>query len=160
MTISAVPLLTVLNGSEIVQLASPGAVDNFTTVQAIATFADSGAGGAGSFTTLAASGIATLSSGQVAAVRVVTAAGAVTAATSDYIVVVNKTVGAATAVNLPSSPTTGTMLRIKDGKGDAATNNITVMPAAGTIDGAATYVINVNYGAVDIVYNGTSWSIV
>ena len=97
--------------------------------------------------------------GRVKAVRVVTASGAVTIASSDSIVVVNKTTGAATTVNLPSSPTTGTEFIIKDGKGDAATNNLTITPASGNIDGAGTYVINVNYQSITIVYNGTQWNI-
>ncbi len=91
-------------------------------------------------------------------VRVVTAAGAVTITTADYVVVVNKTVGAATTVNLPASPATGLTFIIKDGKGDAATNNITITPAAGNIDGAATKVIDANYGSQIIAYNGSEWS--
>jgi hypothetical protein len=92
--------------------------------------------------------------------RVVTAAGAVTvSAATDYVVIVNKDSGAATAVNLPATPATGLTFRVKDGKGDAATNNITLTPAAGNIDGQATQVIATNYGAVDLVYNGTQWNI-
>ncbi len=87
-------------------------------------------------------GILTTEGGIVRHVRVVTA------------------VGAATTVNLISSPTTGTTQVIKDGKGDALTNNITLTPAAGTIDGAATFIINANYGSVTIVYSGNEWSIV
>jgi hypothetical protein len=49
---------------------------------------------------------------------------------------------------------------IKDGKGDAATNNITVTPAAGTIDGSSTAVINTNYGSMQLIYNGTQWNII
>lgn len=90
--------------------------------------------------------------------RVVTAAGAVTVAKTDYIIIVNKSSGAATTVNLPSSPVTGQPFRIKDGKGDAATNNITITPASGTIDGMSTYVLDINYGSIDVVYNGTEWN--
>lgn len=90
--------------------------------------------------------------------RVVTAAGAVTVAKTDHVVFVNKTSGAATTVNLPSSPRTGMSIIVKDMKGDAATNNITVTPAAGNIDGSSTAVINTNYGSWKGVYNGTSWS--
>lgn len=93
-------------------------------------------------------------------VRVVTAAGAVTVTTADYLVVVNKTVGAATVANLPSSPTTGDTYVVKDGKGDAATHNITLTPAAGTIDGSATYVMATNYESITLVYNGTEWNVV
>lgn len=108
---------------------------------------------------LSASGILTTSSGLVKKVRVVIAAGAVTVATTDWLVVVNKTVGAATVVNLPATPTTGTEFVIKDGKGDANSNNLTVTPAAGNIDGSGTFVMNVNYQSATFVYNGSSWSI-
>lgn len=99
--------------------------------------------------------------GVIEPVRTVTAAGAVTmAASTDYIVVVNKTVGAATTVNLPASPSTGQYFIIKDGKGDAATNNITVTPAAGNIDGSSSYVMNVNFQSASFVYGGSVWSVV
>lgn len=105
-------------------------------------------------------GILTTSSGQVRNVRVVVASGNVTMATTDDLVVVNKTTGAATVVNAISSPTTGTVHCVKDGKGDAATNNITFTPAAGNVDGSATYVLNQNYQAACFFYNGTIWNII
>lgn len=108
-------------------------------------------------TTVKATGILTTGSGQVVTERVVTAAGVVTVATTDYIVTVNKTVGAVTTVNLPGTPTTGTAFVIHDGKGDAATNNITITPAAGNINGAATLVLSTAYASAEIVYNGTQW---
>lgn len=92
--------------------------------------------------------------------RVVTAAGAVTvAATTEYFVCINKTVGAATAVNLPAAPPTGVTYLIKDCKGDAASNNITITPAAGNIDGSATYVLSNNFGSVALTYTGTFWAV-
>lgn len=92
--------------------------------------------------------------------RVVTAAGAVTvSATADYFVCINKTSGAATTVNLPATPPTGVTYLIKDCKGDAATNNITITPAAGNIDGSSTYVLSNNYASVALVYNGSAWSL-
>lgn len=93
-------------------------------------------------------------------IRVVSAAGAVTVAAYENTVVVNKTTGAATTVNLFASPMTGKRVTIKDGKGDAATNNITVTPAAGNIDGAANSVINTNYGSRTFIYNGTQWNVI
>lgn len=92
-------------------------------------------------------------------IRVITAAGAVTITTADYNVIVNKTSGAATVVNLPASPSAGDTYVIKDGKGDANTNNLTVTPNTGTIDGASTYVMNVNYQAITVLYNGTQWNL-
>ncbi len=105
-------------------------------------------------------GILTTKSGIVRNVRFITAAGAVTVDTTDDIIVIDKTIGAATTANLVAAPTKGTTFVIKDGKGDAATNNITITPATGTIDGAATYVINVNYGSITVVANGSEWSII
>lgn len=97
--------------------------------------------------------------GLIYATRVVTAAGTVTVANTDYVVVVNKTVGAATTVNLPATPATGRTFIIKDGKGDAGANNITITPAAGTIDGAGTSVISTNFGFSMLTYNGTQWNL-
>lgn len=105
------------------------------------------------------SGIQTYSSGSIQQIRVITAAGAVTVATTDYIICLNKTSGASTAINLPSTPATGTLFVIKDCKGDAATNNMTVTPAAGNIDGAGTFVMTVNYQSINVVYSGTQWNI-
>lgn len=51
---------------------------------------------------------------------------------------------------------------IKDESGGATTNNITVTTASGTtlIDGATTYVINTNYGFIEVLYNGTNYHII
>lgn len=59
-----------------------------------------------------------------------------------------------------ASPTTGQRHIIKDSVGSAATNNITVTPSGKNIDGAASSTINIAYGSITIVYNGTEWSIV
>lgn len=76
------------------------------------------------------------------------------------VLIINKGTGSATTVNLPASPATGLTYVIKDGKGDAHTNNITIDPAgATTIDGEATFVLNGNYVAVSVVYNGTEWNV-
>lgn len=92
-------------------------------------------------------------------VNVVTAAGAVVMV-NEGVLVLKKTVGATTAVTLPANPSRGDHRVVKDGNGDAATYNITVSPAAGTIDGASTYVIAENYGAAIFEYNGTEWGVV
>jgi hypothetical protein len=103
--------------------------------------------------------IAIYTSGTVQQVRVVTASGPIAVATSDYVIIVRKTTGAATTVDLPVSPTVGQTFVIKDGKGDAHTNNITLIPASGTIDGATTYVMNTNYASKEIIYTGVEWSV-
>ncbi len=95
-------------------------------------------------------------------VRVVTAAGAITVTTADYYIGVNKTTGAATVVNLPATPAIGLQFIIKDEKLDAATNNITITPAAGNIIGstnAATYVLNTAGQSATVIYNGTAWTV-
>lgn len=110
-------------------------------------------------TTADISGILTTHSGTIHNVRVVVASGAVAMATTDEYVVVNKTAGGATVVNAISSPTSGTLHCIKDGKGDANTNNITFTPNAGNVDGAATFVMNQNFQGACFLYNGTQWNI-
>jgi hypothetical protein len=93
-------------------------------------------------------------------VRIIRSAGYVAVSSSDYLIAVNKTVNVGTAVILPSNPRIGDSYIIKDAKGDAQINNITVSPASGTIDGAGTFVISSNYGSVRVVFNGTEWSII
>lgn len=77
-------------------------------------------------------------------------------------VVVKKASGAATQVTLPPNAADnlgGTFRWVIDGKGDAATNNITVVADSGNIIGAASYVISEDYGAVCFFYpnGGTEW---
>jgi hypothetical protein len=88
----------------------------------------------------------------------VTAPGAypyTTLATDDVIIV--DTSAARTIIPMVG-PATGQTYRIKDNVGSAAANNITITPSGNNIDGAASYVINNNYGSIDIVYNGTQWN--
>jgi hypothetical protein len=108
--------------------------------------------------TIVVSGVTT-TAGCIFGTRVVTASGTITQAATDHIIIVNKTTGAATTLNLMASPATGFVCTIKDGKGDAATNNITITPNAGTIDGAASVVMSSNYASVDLCFNGTNWNL-
>lgn len=102
----------------------------------------------------------------VTAQRTVTAAGPVTVLVSDFQVLLNKTVGEATVVNLPSAALVVSGAYnyapkiIKDLKGDAGTNNITLTPAVGeTIDGQATMPMGGNYASATLwpLANGTGW---
>lgn len=101
----------------------------------------------------------------IRAVRVVTAAGDVTVDSStDDIVIVKKTSGAATGVTLPSAGDRSQYrpIKIVDGKLDAATNNITITPSgAETIVGLSTYVISFDGGSVELwpLPDGTAWYI-
>lgn len=93
-------------------------------------------------------------------VRTVTAGTAITAA--DDIISVGTLSGPAT-MTLPTSPTVGDAYTIKDKVGGATTNSITLDSSGGNkIDAAQTFVMDVNYAAVDVVCVATSpnqWSI-
>lgn len=65
----------------------------------------------------------------------------------------------AVAVALPAG-VTGQVFYLKDGLGLASpATPITITPAAGTIDGAATATINAPYGSLTLVYSGVEWKI-
>jgi len=89
---------------------------------------------------------------------VLTAAGPYTALTTDCLIVVNQTVAAAFTLNLCAALQTGRVVIIKDGKGDANSNNITIQGNGKNIDGTSSKTINTAYGAVRYVYNGTEWN--
>ena len=75
---------------------------------------------------------------------------------TDYVVAVNVT--APSSIVLPASPI-GTIFVVKDASGAAGTNPITVT-ASTTIDGAASFDINVGYGSNTFVFTGTEWNII
>ena len=75
---------------------------------------------------------------------------------SYYVVLVDSTGGAVT-VTLPASPTTGQAYKIKDSGGDALSNNITISGNGNNIDDATSATINTDYGAIEVVYDGTKW---
>jgi len=79
-----------------------------------------------------------------------------TALSTDYVLAVS--VAAPANIILPVSPL-GTVFVVKDSDGDAQTNPITVT-ASTTIDGAASYVINVNYASITLVFTGTEWNVI
>ena len=83
-----------------------------------------------------------------------------TVRTVSFTAVANKaylTTGAVTAT-LPATPATGEAVRIVDGAGTGATNNITIAGNGKNIAGAATLVLAYNYSGVTLVYNGTQWT--
>lgn len=99
-------------------------------------------------------------------VRQVTSGATVTVdVDTDDIIFINKSTGSATGVTLPASAgrDAARPIKIVDGKGDAATNNITITP-----DGVetiavllSTYVINFAAGSVELWPNpnGDGWYI-
>ena len=94
------------------------------------------------------------------AARVVSSADPVTISPTDATIFINKTISGPTTVTLYSSPPIGAMHVIKDARGDAGVNNITVLSASGTIDGQPSFVLRVNYAAICLVFNGTEWSVI
>lgn len=91
------------------------------------------------------------------AYRLVVAAGSVTIISTDKTVEINKTVAAPTVVNAdPTILPVGKFITVKDGKGDADINNITITPASGTFDGQGTYVLRYPYQAITFYSNGTN----
>lgn len=63
-------------------------------------------------------------------------------------------------VTLQNSTTTGRRIGIMDGSLAAGTNNITIDGNGKLINGSATAVINVNGGAMTLMYDGTNYLIV
>jgi hypothetical protein len=110
------------------------------------------------------SGTSTWSGSLLVPIRVVTAAGPATvSAATDYLIVIDKTTPAPTTVNYSCTP--GFTLLVKDGAGNDAANAITLAPSSGTIDGAASFVMNASTAgvppyearAVTCDANGNSW---
>lgn len=71
------------------------------------------------------------------------------------------TTAAPITVQMPNAPTTGTMYIIKDEAGTADTNAITVTTVGGAvlIDGSTSFSINVEYGSICVMFNGTKYLI-
>ena len=110
------------------------------------------------------SGTSTWSGSLFVPIRVVTAAGPVTVSpATDYLIVIDKTTPAPTSVNYTCAP--GFTFLIKDGAGNDSTNAITLTPSSGTIDDAASFVMNASTAgvppyearAVTCDANGNSW---
>ena len=96
---------------------------------------------------------------EILGVRVAVATPVTVVAATDEVVSVEVPGPVAVAVNLPAG-VTGQVFYLKDGLGLAApATPITITPAAGTIDGAATATINAPYGALTLVYSGVEWKI-
>ena len=96
---------------------------------------------------------------EILGVRIAVATPVTVVAATDEVVSVEVPGPVAVAVNLPAG-VTGQVFYIKDGLGLAAVATpITITPAAGTVDGAATATINAPYGSLTLVYSGTEWKL-
>lgn len=78
------------------------------------------------------------------------------------VIEVNNTSGAPVTTYLPGAPSTGDMVVVKDFGGNAGTYSITVQsPISGiTIDGSATYMMNLNYQSITLYWNNIRWGII
>lgn len=83
---------------------------------------------------------------------------------NESLVIVNKTVGAATQITLPPSVTPGGRREVivMDGLGDSATNAITVVPAGSdTINGLTSFVMAANFSMAEFIDLGAGkWVVV
>jgi len=93
------------------------------------------------------------------AIRVATETPSTLSPGTDCVLVTNLDTPGAVTINLPAGSDKQVFF-IVDGKGDAATNNITIIPDdVETINGAANYVLNVNRGGIGLVFNGVNWTV-
>lgn len=81
-----------------------------------------------------------------------------TALATDYFLCVD-TATAPVTITLPTG-ILGTVYIVKDCSGDAATNPITIQGTGGQLVDGSTATINSPYGAIQLIFNGTEWSIV
>jgi hypothetical protein len=92
--------------------------------------------------------------------RTITASGTVTVLSTDVVIAIDKTVGGATPVLLPVTSADGKIYIIKDEKGDANTNNITLTPDrtvnSDTIEGSNSYVMNLAKSSAMIQYDAST----
>jgi hypothetical protein len=104
--------------------------------------------------TIAATGTTSL------AIRIAVATPIAVNGATDDVISVQVPGPVAVAVNLPVG-VLGAAFTIKDGLGLASVATpITITPAAGTIDGAATATISAPYGALTFIYDGVEWLII
>ena len=90
--------------------------------------------------------------------RVAVADVAYAATTSDTLIAYTSITAARVVTLLAASTVPGRQLVVKDESGLASgTLTITVTPASGTIDGAASKVVNTAYGVLRVYSNGTNW---
>jgi parallel beta-helix repeat protein len=98
------------------------------------------------------------SKGMFLEVRDIASGSTDTATSTDLLINWKSASGAAKTQTIPgcASSNAWTWYVIKDTQGDAATNNITITPTSGTIEGAASLAISTNKGRAQIVCDSTN----
>jgi len=92
-------------------------------------------------------------------IKVVTDTDSISLSSHDYIVIMNTYANTPSTISLPKG-ILGMEIIIKDGKGDANTNSITINTIdSQTIDGSSSYSINTSYGSVKLYFNGSQWNV-
>jgi len=104
--------------------------------------------------------IGDLTGNHIFPIRIITGPGNVSVSDSENGVFLNKTIGAPTTVTLPLAPPAGHLVIVKDKKGDAQTNNVTVDTLVGVIDGFANVLLTQNYQSYIFMFDGTDWTII
>ena len=92
--------------------------------------------------------------------RVKKEADAAAAATDHFIGV--DTASQTITITLPdtNSVAVGKIFLIKDEGGNASTNNVTIATTGNVnIDGSSTIILDSDYAAINVYYNGTEWSV-
>lgn len=62
-------------------------------------------------------------------------------------------------ITLPATPQAGSVIRISDESGNAATNNITIAGNGQTVDGDSSFIIDVNNGWAQLMWTGSDWTV-
>lgn len=97
------------------------------------------------------------------ALRIVASGSSDTATLADGTIVWDKGSGSPSSENLPACTAAlkGRIFTVKDGKGDAATNNITVSAPSSSIDGGEAYDIDQPHAAATFQCDGVStWQVI
>ena len=74
---------------------------------------------------------------------------------TDYIVLISMS-NPSSNINLPSSPYSNQIIKLKDISGMAETNTIIINGNGYMIDGVIDYLIDTNYGAVELYFDSSS----
>lgn len=108
----------------------------------------------GTTETTTAQSVAALSGG--GAVRTIQTGTSDTASATDTWIAWNSASAAPKTQTIPAGTFNGQTFSVKDARGTAATFNMTITPASGTIDGQASYVMTLAFQSISLKWDGAS----